>query len=71
MDDRRSLHRAPLEGTEGEENQRPYEPEEEQQFEPLTPTGSAARDRDLPADPAGGKQPSGAPPASAEPLGDA
>ena len=61
MEDRR------LEGTEDETNQRPFEPQEEQQFEP-TSVDSPLNQRPG-ADVPPGTQASGEPPASASPLG--
>lgn len=48
-----------------EENQRPYEPQEEQQFERTSVDGDSVQP--APATPAG-RQVSGAPPASPDPL---
>ncbi len=59
--------RRQFEGTEAEENQRPFEPQEEQQFEPTSvdsPLNQGHQDEI-----SAGKQPSGEPPASAAPLG--
>ena len=56
-----------LEGIEDETNQRPFEPQEEQQFEP-TSVDSPLNQRTAPEEPPG-KQVSGEPPGSASPLG--